>query len=72
MPITLCVDEKKFNSDLGKYICVLSNPYNGDIVDVVSSRTNNVLFEYFDSIPLKERQNVKFFISDMYLSLIHI
>ena len=66
MPITLCVDEKKFNSDLGKYICVLSNPYNGDIVDVIASRLTPVLNEYFNGISQKERDSVKFFVSDMY------
>ena len=66
LPHSLSIDERRFTTDYGKYVCVLTNNYNGDIVDVVSSRTNDVLFEYFDSIPLKERQNVKFFISDMY------
>src|SRR5574344_136261 len=64
----LCIDEIYFlhNNDYeNKYVCVLSNPITGDIVDIVYSRRQEFLYDYFGKIPTNEEQNVKYFISDM-------
>ena len=54
LPEVLCIDEVHFsnaNTKAGKFPSILSNkPY---------------LQRYFSSIPFKERNNVKYFISDM-------
>lgn len=67
LPEYLCIDEKYFKGDSGgKYCVVLSNFFTGEIIDVIENRQMPYLVRYFNNIPLKERENVKVFISDMY------
>ena len=67
MPRVLCIDEIRFSEELNqKFICVLSDFEKGEIVDIVKNRQMAYLREYFASIALKERENTKVFISDMY------
>lgn len=68
MPEILCIDEFCFqhsHSNEGKYPAVLTNPMTGEIVDIVRSRWKTILGEYFDDIPVPQRNNVKYFVSDM-------
>ena len=67
LPEYLCIDEKHFegNTD-GKYCVVISDFFTGEIIDVLENRQMPYLDDYFEDIPLKERNNVKVFISDMY------
>ena len=68
LPEVLCIDEFHFsnaNNKAGKFPCVLSNPFKTEIIDIIESRRKPYLQRYFSSIPFKERNNVKFFISDM-------
>lgn len=67
MPEYLCVDEKHFEGDTnGKYCVILSNFFTGKVIDVLPNRQMAYLDEYFSKIPIKERENTKVFISDMY------
>lgn len=66
MPEFLCIDEKYFETDDGKYCVVISDFFTGKVIDVIEDRRMDYLDDYFEDIPLKERQNVKVFISDMY------
>ena len=66
LPKYLCIDEVKLETEFGKYIVILSNYETGEVIDVLRSRQDAYLREYFSSISLKERQNVQFLISDMY------
>lgn len=66
MPECLTIDEKKFHSDEGKYACILGNAKTSSIVDVIASRQKDYLFNYFSKLSLLERNQVKFFSSDMY------
>lgn len=64
----ICLDEFHFsnaNHKAGRYPCVISNPFNTDLLDIIESRRKAYLIEYFNSISLKERKEVKYFISDM-------
>lgn len=66
-PEYLCIDEKHFEGDSnGKYAVILSDFFTGEIIDVLENRQMVYLDDYFEDIPLKERDNVKVFISDMY------
>lgn len=65
-PKYLCIDEVKMETEYGKYIVILSDYETGEIIDVVKSRQDAYLRKYFNEIPLKERENVKCLISDMY------
>lgn len=53
-----------------KYALVIQDFYTGDPIDVLRSRRSNVTEPYFASIPIEERLNVKYLISDMYNSYI--
>ena len=67
LPKTLCIDEKRFKDKKGsKYICILYDFENKVIVDVIRSRQLAYLNEYFSEISQKERDNVKYFVCDMY------
>lgn len=67
LPEYLCIDEKHFEGDTdGKYCVVLSDFFTGEIIDVLENRQMPYLDDYFEDIPLKEREKVKVFISDMY------
>ena len=74
----ICLDEFHFsnaNHKAGKYPCVISNPFNSEIIDIVESRRKDYLVEYFRSIPFYERNNVDYFITDMnetYRSIHHM
>lgn len=64
----ICLDEFHFsnaNHKAGKYPCVISNPFNTELIDIIESRRKAYLIEYFNSISFRERNNVKYFISDM-------
>ncbi len=66
LPKYLCIDEKYFATRDGKYAVVLSDFFSNEVIDVLKNRQMPYLYEYFSSIPSKERENVKVFISDMY------
>lgn len=67
LPEVLCIDEfKNLRSSQNKYACVLYDPINGQIIDVLESRRLINLNEYFYNIPFEEKSKVKYIISDMY------
>jgi transposase len=67
MPMVLCIDEIRFKGELNQnYCCVLYDFEKRNIVDIIKNRQLPYLDEYLTSIPLKERENVRFFVSDMY------
>ena len=49
-----------------KYALVIQDFLNGEPIDLVRSRREQVTFPYFLDIPLNERRKVKYIISDMY------
>lgn len=70
-PLTevICVDEFHFTNSKNKdckYPFVISEPRNARILDIIESRRWEYLRDYFNKIPLNERSNVKYFVSDMH------
>lgn len=68
LPNVICIDEFHFsnaNDKAGKYPCVISNPFNTELIDIIESRKKDYLIDYFKHISFKERSNVKYFVSDM-------
>ena len=49
-----------------KYALVIQDFYTGNPIDLLSSRRTNSTEPYFMNIPLSERANAKYLISDMY------
>lgn len=67
LPEYISVDEVFLDiSDSDKYAFVIMDFSNGQIVDIVHNRWNSTLENYFLSIPLEERRNVKGVICDAY------
>lgn len=63
----ICIDEIHFNEDIdNKYVTVVTDFNQRQIIDIIRSRKMPYLREYFSNIPLKEREKTKVFISDMY------
>lgn len=68
------IDEFKGNARTGKYQCILVNPKNHSIMDILPDRTQSHLTAYFREIDHSQRFRVKYFICDMwqpYIDLAH-
>jgi transposase len=52
--------------DYCKYALVIQDFHTGDPIDLLRSRRTNVTEPYFTTIPIEERLEVKYLISDMY------
>ncbi len=67
MPRVLCIDEFYFSKNNSfKFCCILIDYEKHKVIDIIESRKIDFLCQYFDNIPLQERDRVKFFVSDMY------
>ena len=63
----ICIDEVYLDMDeYCKYALIIQDFHTGDPIDLLRSRIANVTEPYFVSIPIEERNNVKYLISDMY------
>lgn len=65
LPEVLSIDEFKGNTGSQKFQCILTDPIHKKIVDILPSRTQSQLSDYFRSFPLAKSKNVRFFVSDM-------
>ena len=69
LPLTdiISVDEVHLDLDpFCKYALIIQDFYTGDPIDLLQSRRSTSTEPYFTSIPMEERRNVKYLISDMY------
>ncbi len=67
LPPYLVIDEVyAFDNGNSEYVCVLLDFLTGNIIDVLPSRRKEDLLKYFREIPIEERRNVQFIISDMW------
>lgn len=68
------IDEFKGNSCTGKYQCILVNPKDRSIIDILPDRTQSHLTSYFREIDHSQRLRVRYFVYDMwqpYVDLAH-
>lgn len=67
LPTVLCIDEV-YSRRLTKtsYCCVLYSPQWKKVIDILDSRRQDSLIEYFAHVPLKEKSNVRFISMDMW------
>lgn len=71
---TVSIDEFKGNARTGKYQCILVNPKDHSIMDILPDRTQSHLASYFREIDQAQRLRVKYFVCDMwqpYVDLAH-
>ena len=63
----ICIDEVYLDMDeYCKYALIIQDFHTNDPIDLLRSRRANVTEPYFVSIPIEERNKVKYLISDMY------
>ncbi len=63
LPEVIAIDEFKGNTSGEKYNCIITDPVNHKVLDILPKRHSPYLSTYFRSF--KDRENVKIFISDM-------
>ena len=66
LPATLSIDEFKGNTNKEKYQCIITDPVNKLVLDILPKRYESYLTKYFLGFSKAERQNVKTFVSDMW------
>ena len=67
LPRYMAIDESySFHSDDSKYVCMFINFETGEPIDILPSRKEDDLLEYFRRIPLEERRNVELVGMDMW------
>ena len=62
----ISIDEFKGNAGGEKYQCILVDPVKHSVLDILPSRSQNLLTSYFRDIPKKERYRIDFFVCDMW------
>ena len=69
LPLTDIISVDEVFTDMGddgKYALVIQDFHTGDPIDLLRSRRAKVTEPYFASIPLDERRQVRYLLSDMY------
>lgn len=66
LPTVLSIDEFKGNTWGEKYQCILTDPENKVVLDILPERYKSYLTRYFKRYSREEREKVEYFISDMW------
>lgn len=66
LPVALSIDELKGNTSGEKYQCILTDPVNKVVLDILPKRYESYLTTYFNAFSKEERGKVKYFVSDMW------
>ena len=66
MPTTISIDEFKGNTGGEKYQCILTDPVNKVVLDILPERFKPNLTKYFKQFAKEKRNNVTCFVSDMW------
>jgi transposase len=66
LPTVLSIDEFKGNTNGEKYQCILTDPVNKIVLDILPKRYDSYLTKYFKGFPCEQRNDVQYFVSDMW------
>ena len=66
LPSALSIDEFKGNTSGEKYQCIVTDPVNKTVLDILPKRYSHYLTSYFKSFPKPQREKVAVFVSDMW------
>ena len=67
LPEVLSIDEfKNLSEGDGKYAFLMVDPIHKKVIDVFPNRRKHNLIRYFSKIPMEERKQVKYVISDLW------
>lgn len=65
LPAVIAIDEFRGNAGGHKFQCILSDPKNRRLLDILPSRSAEDLYAYFTSFSLKERLAVEHIVMDL-------
>lgn len=66
LPTALSIDEFKGNTNKEKYQCIITDPVNKIVLDILPKRYESYLTKYFLSFDKNERDKITIFVSDMW------
>lgn len=66
LPATLSIDEFKGNTNKEKYQCIITDPVNKVVLDILPKRYESYLTKYFLNYDKSERDKITTFVSDMW------
>ena len=66
LPEVLSIDEFKGNTGYSKYQVSLMDNVNSKVIDILPSRKVHDLCQYFKKFPASKRENVKYFVTDLW------
>ncbi|NLZ53755.1 MAG: ISL3 family transposase [Thermoanaerobacteraceae bacterium] len=66
LPEVISIDEFKGNAETGKYQCIITDPKNRRVLDILPGREAHHLSTYFFSFSKEERDKVKVIVIDMW------
>jgi transposase len=66
LPETIGIDEFRGTTGISKYCFIMVNPLNGDIIEILKSRRQDVVEDFIKRIPKEERYGVKYIIMDLW------
>ena len=66
LPAFISIDEFKGNTNDEKYQCIITDPVNRIVLDILPKRYESYLTQYFKSFPIEQRCKVQGFVSDMW------
>ena len=66
LPRTVAIDEFKGNTGGEKYNCIITDPENRVVLDILPTRKMYNLIKYFKEFPKGNRIEVELFVSDMW------
>ena len=66
LPRTVAIDEFKGNTGSEKYNCIITDPENRVVLDILPTRKMYDLIKYFKEFPKENRMEVELFVSDMW------
>lgn len=66
LPTTLSIDEFKGNTNQEKYQCIITDPVNKVVLDILPKRYESYLTTYFLGFEKSKRDKVTAFVSDMW------
>jgi len=66
LPVTLSIDEFKGNTGGEKYNCIIADPLNHTVLDILPKRYDWYINDYFRKHSKAERDRVQIFVSDMW------
>ena len=66
LPTALSIDEFKGNTGGEKYQCIITDPINKRVLDILPKRYEDYLSSYFHRFNKEDRNGVQLFVSDMW------